>query len=355
MRTYDDKTKGISESNGRFILPVFTPCDEAIFKASYIIASNIKCNGKITALFDMTVLGNLEAAELEVKGRFICTGKCEVSGAIIVQNDIWVEDIRAKSIETHDRIIAQEIGTSTLNADGNIIVGKILAVEKLAKSAKNILCGETAYGAGEVAANVVITGEPIDLDKGLEAVIANRYLHAPTTTASASTVVPTVDIISQKTTELIKTGNWFAYLELLTKSAICEEDMLKFKRWSEILSEADNIIRNGIDRCKNVGILIWVTEIAKSNYFVDWSTTDMLFDALNIHFAKLVQSDKSNITCLIKNFREWLQALYVLNRFGKSMDTAVRDLAFELIYSNLGLKAKFVSDRLNEKRWTVHG
>lgn len=353
MSTYDDKTKGIIESKGRFILPVFKPCDEATFKASYIVASNVKCNGKITALFDLTVLGNLEAAELDVKGRFICTGKCAVSGAVIVQNDIWAEDIRADSIETHDRIIVQEIDAGTVNADGNIVAGKILAVEKLAHSAKNILCGETVYGSGKVAANAVITGEPIDLDEGAEAVIA-PYSYAPTAVAPVSAAASAVDLISQGTTEFAPKGNWAAYLDLLAKSAVYEEDKLKFERWSGILSEAESLIRKGIERCKNVGLLIWVVEIASSDYFVDWSMTGSLLAALNRHFAKLVQSDKSSVVCSIKSYGEWLQALKVLHQFAESMDNAVYDVAFELLVSNLGLKAKFVSERLNEKGWKAH-
>ena len=133
MTTFDDKTKGTIESGRRFILPTFNQCDEATFKASYIVTSDVKCDGKITALFDLIVLGSIEAAELDVKGRFICLGKCDVSGTILVQNEIWVNDVRAKNIETNDRIFAQEIDVETIIANGSIVVGKILAVEKLAK------------------------------------------------------------------------------------------------------------------------------------------------------------------------------------------------------------------------------
>lgn len=353
MSTYDDKTKGTVDSNGRFILPVFKPCDEATFKASYIVASNVKCNGKITALFDLTVLGNLEAAELDVKGRFICTGRCEVSGAVIVQNDIWAEDIRADSIETYDRIMAQEIDSGTIVTAGNIVVGKILAVEKLAQSAKNILCGETAYGSGKVTANAVITGEPIDLDEGEEAVVT-PFSYTSTDVAPVIAAASGVDLVFEGAAKYAPISNWAAYLDLLAKSAVCEEDKSKFKRWSGILSEAESLTRKGIERCKNVGLLIWVVEIANSDYFVDWSVTGSLLAALNIHFAKLVQSDKSSVVCSIKSYGEWLQALEVLHRFGESMDNEVYDVAFDLLVSNLGLKAKFVSERLNEKGWKAH-
>jgi hypothetical protein len=98
MTIYDDKSKGVIESGGRFILPVFIPCDEVTFKASYIVTSNVKCNGKITALFDLVALGDMDAAELDVKGRFVCLGNCNISGSMVVQNEIWANDLHATSI-----------------------------------------------------------------------------------------------------------------------------------------------------------------------------------------------------------------------------------------------------------------
>lgn len=351
---FDDKIKGIIESNDRLILPKFKYCSEAIFKASYIVASDVKCEGKITALFDLTVLGNIEASDLEVKGRFVCTGRCDIRGTVIVQNDIWVEDIQAGSIETRDKIVAQEIDVGTVKADGNIVVGKILAVEKLAQSAMNILCGETAYGSGKVAAHAVITGEPIDLDEGEEAVIA-PYSYTPTTADTVCTVAAEVDLIAQRNALFASSENWPAYLDLLDKSAFCEEDKSRFKRWCGTLSEAEIFTRHETEHYNNLALLIWVIEIANSYYFKDWLFTSSLLTDLNKYFAKLVRRDKSKVICSIKNYREWLQALEVLRIYGESMDKMVYNVAFELIVSNLGLKAKFVSERLDEKGWKANG
>jgi hypothetical protein len=353
MSIYDDKTKGINETNGRFILPVFKHCDEAIFKASYIVASDVKCDGKITALFDLTIIGNLEAAELDVKGRFICTGRCEVSGTISVQYDIWAEDIRADNIEAHDRILAQELDISTISADGNIVVGKILAVEKLAQSAKNIICGETAYGSGKISANTVITGEPIDLDEGEESLVA-PHLYAPIATSSASTTA-VIETTVLKTISHNPKGNLGNYLDSLVKAAVCEEDESKFKRWKVIISEVEKLNRIGFDDYKNIGLLIWVLEIANSEYFMDWPVTKTLLEVLNRHFIKLVQKEKSSIIFRIDSYNEWLKALELLHRYGETLDNAVYDVAFELIVSSLGLKAKFVNERLNEKGWKACG
>jgi hypothetical protein len=348
MITYDNKTKGITELDGRFILPEFKTCNEATFKASYIIASNVKCSGKITALFDLTVIGNLQADELDVKGRFICTGRCEVRGAVIVQNDIWAEEIRAESIQSHDRIIAQDIDIGTVYADGNIVAGKILAVEKLALSKKKILCGETVYGAGKIAANEIITGEPIDLDEGKEAVI-DPYTYVPIHIQQREHVKD--NLILPTVIELQRTNNWTAYIELLVNLAESDDDQIKFKLWGEVLYAAERIISSQIDNYKDVALLIWILEIANSYHFANWPITNSLLSRFDRHFSNMIQRDKSNIVCIINNYGEWLHALEILNRFGELLDNDVNNLAFELLVSNLGLKAKFVTERLSEKGW----
>src|SRR5665647_216725 len=147
MTTYNDKTIGIVASDGRFILPYCIDCDDVTFKASYIVASNIKCKGKITALFDLIVIGDLEANEIDVKGRFLCMGKCKAD-TIIVYDEIWSEEITAISIETNSRITAQALKAKTIIAEGSILIARTLDIGSTAESKKAIICGETVFGSG---------------------------------------------------------------------------------------------------------------------------------------------------------------------------------------------------------------
>lgn len=359
MTIYDDKTKGAIDSGGRFILPSFKPCAEVTFKASYVVASNIKCDGKVTALFDLIVLGDIEAAELDIKGKFVCFGKCDVSGTILVQNEIWVDDVRAERIEAHDRIVAQEIDGGTILADGSIVVGKILAVEKLAKSKKFILCGETAYGAGKVAANIIITGDPLDLDGGEEAVISpSTYRPStkqPQPPSSITAATEPVDLITYGEAEYAPLGNFRGYLDFLTSVSCDDESKAKFARWRYVISEAEATCQNGISEYTNIAMVIWLAEIAGSVYFKNWGMINDLFATFKKHFKDLAKGANGCIGCVIDCYDQWLEALSILSRFGALIDSIiVYRVAFELVVSNLGLKAKFVSERLNEKGWEAH-
>ncbi|MFT9055622.1 MAG: hypothetical protein ABF449_03205 [Ethanoligenens sp.] len=358
MTTYDDKTKGIVSSDGRFILPLCKEYDDLTFKASFIVIPSIKCKGKITALFDLIVLGDVEAKEIDVKGRFVCLGKCSINGSVVVQNEIWANDLRASNIESHDRIVAQEIDGDTIIADGSIVVGKILAVEKLAKSDKNIICGETAYGAGKIAANSVITGEPIDLDNGEDAV-ESPNLYRPVVTQSqptqaVSTSTEPIDLIAHGESEYAPSVDFTGYFDFLISTVYDDELKAKFARWKEVLIGAETIIQSGISKYTNIAVFIWLVEIAFSDYFKNWDAVADIFISFENHFKVLVARDKEAIGCAIDSYDKWLEALSILSRFGALIDRTVYGVAFELVVSNLGLKAKFVSERLHEKGWEAH-
>lgn len=355
MTTYDDKTKGIFASGGRFILPLFKECDDVTFKASYIVVPSIKCKGKITALFDLIALGDVEAKEIDVKGRFICLGNCIVRGSIVVQSEIWANDLRASIIESHDKIVVQEIDGDTIVADGNIVVGKILAVEKLAKSYKNILCGETAYGAGKVAANTIITGEPIDLDDGEDAVESpNIYRPIVAQLRPTATFAETIDLMTHGESEYAPSGDFTGYIDFLTSSVFEENRKAKFASWKNVLSEAEAVRKSGINEYTNIAIIIWLAEIAWSDYFKKWEMIDEIFGSFERHFKELIARDKSAVSFAIDSYGRWLEALLILSRFGSLIDKTVYGVAFEIVVSNMGLKAKFVSERLNEKGWEAY-
>ena len=173
---YDDKHKDVVVSGKKLIVPATIKESELVFKASFYIVGDVYCDGKIIALFDLTVLGNIYAEELDVKGSLVCTGKCNVKTMISVQNGIWVEDLVTDHLICHDNCMAQGLNATDVRVDGNIIIGKAFGIEGSAQCDQKIICGETVYGAGRVAADMVILGEPIDLDGGSDALFSpNTY------------------------------------------------------------------------------------------------------------------------------------------------------------------------------------
>jgi len=285
MVIYDDKTPNAITSGTQLLIPISHSSEDVTFKASYIVSSNLNCKGKVTALFDLLVFGDVHADEMDVKGRFICMGHCVVTGAIVVQNDMWCEDVQASSIVCHDRIVAQSIDAGTIVAEGNIIIGKTFAIEEKAKTNQNILCGETAYGAGKIIASHILTVEPLDLDEGEEA-LESPFQYTPSTDSE-------VFIESSKESAKFKNNNDYSgYISTLIKYS---EDYTRkrLKKYLNVLKTVEMAIPSSISELRDVALLIWLIEISQSVYFKSWNTITEWTTAVLGHFQNMAEGKLS--------------------------------------------------------------
>ena len=316
MVVYDDKTKKTIKSGSQLLITEINCSEDVTFKASYVVSSDLRCGGKITALFNLVVFGDVDAEEIDVKGRFVCMGKCSVSGAIVVQDDIWVEDLRANSITCHNRIVAQSIDVDSIVADGNIIVGKTLAIEEKAQTSQNVMCGETAYGAGRVVASRILTVEPLDLDDGEEA-LESPFQYVPKV---SSCVTPELARLSAK---YASTNDYSSFLTKLLKSADKSEKE-QYKKYLMVLKTVESAYPSEISKFKDVSLLFWMIEISNSELFNGWSDVKEWTDALLNHFKSIAEGN-SNGSQDLKPATKIEEGYYVLHfKFGKGVVRTVR-------------------------------
>jgi len=418
MAVYDDKTPGIIKSGNYSMISNVKSRTEAVFKASYIVASGIQVDGKITALFDLIVIGDVSAHDIDVKGKFVCIGNCNVDNSVTVQDKLFVKEIRAKSIEVHDDITAQEIDVDVLKADGNIIVGQTLATEELAYSAQNILCGETAYGAGRISAHAIITGEELDMDDGEEAIVEPNKIVFDNTDTKKNTSCK----------KYAEKSDFESYLgELLENCGVDEMQEYAFVRWLRILKKVADVKKQPTFECYDIGLLLGLTEIRFSEYFCDWPTIAEWQSEFLDKFNKMSNGESLNpaakldiknlsigqrlvhsnygigtitdinrkeytmVKVLFENekeisfqmeialkffsradtetaekiisklciqpegFEEWATYLEILRIYGHMFSPKLVERTLELLCSKLGIKSKFILDRIQENGWAENG
>ena len=416
MAIYDDKTLGIIKSGNYFFVNNVKSRTEAIFKASYIVGSNLHIDGRITASFDLVVLGDVEAQDIDIKGSFICLGNCHVDNSITVQGKMSVKGVRAKKIEIHDEITAQEIDVDTINVDGNIIVGQTLAVEILAKSGQKILCGETAYGAGKISAHEIITGEELDMDDGRESIVEPQR-------------IPVGDRYERPAESLGKKysikNDYTSYLNELRNNDNDKVLQSSLSRWERTLNQVNGILKQSKFSCYDIGILLSLTEITNSVYFIGWDkiaqwqqyflekfnkmsngeeleipkaltlnnltinqrvrhktygsgiiktlsktgivkatvafdngkTVEFQMDIAIRHFSLAeedVLSPEEILNMLFiqpHEYGEWISYLNVLRIYHDKFSKNLYNLSINLLYSSIGLKHKFIMEKLNENGW----
>ena len=279
MVVYDDKTSNAITSGTQMLIPSCQDSEDVTFKASYIVSSDLNCQGKVTALFDLVVFGDVHADEIDVKGRFICMGHCVVSGAIVVQNDMWCEDVRATAITCHDRIVAQSIDADSIFADGSIIIGKTLAIEKKAQTNQNVICGETAYGAGKIIASSILTVEPLDLDDGEEA-LESPFQYSPKTQSTIQ--------ISAESAKYEKDNDYAGYIAALIKNS--EEPVQKqLKKYLTVLKAVEMAAPSSVSEFRDAALLIWLVEMSNSDYFKGWNTISEWTETVLTHFQNVAE------------------------------------------------------------------
>ena len=402
---FDDKTKGVIASGRDLIIPEVDEDEEVVFKASFLIAGDLKCVTKVTALFDLIVVGDLECNDIDVKGKLICLGNCVVHNTIDVQNEIWVNEIHASKIVCHDRIVCQGIDADRVKADGDILVGKTFAIEDRAETFQKILCGETAYGAGKIVANTIITAEPLDMDDGEDA-LENPFVFKPEGSSSA---------LFEDLQQFVSNNDYLGYFKAL--SAIENDDNRdKFERAQRVFQAMNIAFPDQISEFKDVTLVLWLIEMIKSDYFlmIDHFTNlingrettqfepkpakslaegnvvshvsfgrgivteieegqkgkyvNIEFDDHGIkkfpipnslHFFKIISEKqglssleiRNSVECNISGYDEWVAALTILNANKSILGDGLYDAIFDKLLSQIGLKSKFIHDRMREKGW----
>lgn len=422
MIVFDDKSEVLAKNEKYFIVDDVNENQDVTFKASYIVASDLMCSGKITALFNLVVFGDIEASEIDVKGKLICLGSVKVDGQIVVQNDIWADDIEAKSVVSHSQIFVQSADAEMLKCDGKVLVGKTLSLEDVAEIGDLLICGETAFGAGRIIANSVITAEPIDMDDGAES-IEDPNTYSPTTGKHNHKI----DLVEAGMTRFESQNDYEGYLATLIQNAD-EEEGLIFDSWLKALYAIETYSKNNFSNCCDIMLLVKLVEIKNSVYFKNWVIIGEWLNGLNSYFLSILQTPiktretipcesmkhgdvvnhkkfgvgtvggvkkengndyaevifkskqaftirkfalpeslqffekvieiektediaEQKLMCNISSYAEWLEALLVIEKSKNCINKEVKNAIYENLMGYVGLKAKFMNDRLTERGW----
>lgn len=292
MIFYDDKVVGVTNSNGNLSISEVCADEDVIFKASFVVTGDLSCDGKVTGLFDLIVLGNVKAKEIDVKGRFVCLGECEIEESVLVQYDIYANSMKAESIVGREQIIAGSIDVGTISSEGSIIVGKVLSVNERAETQQNIICGETAYGSGSLAANCVITGDPLDMDDG-DAIETPPCKYEPKSQTPQQQQVALIPAISP----YVKDNDYTNYIrDYLVKTEEGKKEI--FDNYNKVLKAVETMVPTKFAGTKDAALLLMMIELSNSKYFVGWEAIQQWTQEFRDYFRELIVEKSFDISNL---------------------------------------------------------
>ena len=269
-RQYDSAETVVGEKN---ILEAFDCEDVVLFNESYVVIGGEAHARIIRAAYDLVVVGDLSAAEIQVNGTLTVTGSVVAQKINCSNNFICQGDVTVGSIYVGGDIFAASIKCNDFLCDGNAVVRTTIDIDSSSRTEKTMVACEGIIGGGTFAAMNAIANEYFEFDGDIEGYIVE--LDTKTTLSEVAT--PAAVTVPEDFSEL-------SIEEALSK--IAERIRLEYARVEkldedELLDWTHKLSSSVLGELKDIGILFdQLTQISYKDEIDD------LGDYLVIEYAK---------------------------------------------------------------------
>lgn len=193
----------------RNILESFESKDVVIFNESYTVVGELLSAKKISALYDLTVLGDINANEILVNGDLTVIGNITSEKLTCANYLICQGEVESKSIDVGN-IIADSIRCESFNCEGNAVIKNTIDIDDNCKVDNVIFAGEGIVGAGSFSALNAIANEYFEFDGKVEGnvleLLSDKKINEATKTEILDiSSMPLPDIVEQLDKRLTET------------------------------------------------------------------------------------------------------------------------------------------------------
>ena len=155
LRQYDSSDTVIG---GKNILKAFKSDDVAIFNESYTIIGNETTAKKISATYDLTIIGDVTVDEIKVNGELIVIGNISANVLNCDNTFICQGHVDAKKILVGS-IVAKSVKCTEFVCDGNALIETTIDIDESSRTEKTMVACEGIMGAGSFTALNAIANE----------------------------------------------------------------------------------------------------------------------------------------------------------------------------------------------------
>lgn len=134
-----------------------------VFNKSFTITGRKLSAQSIYACYDLTVIGNLDADEIEVAGKLYVIGNINAKQLSCHDTIVCSGDITADIIDCSE-IVANNIDCASIICTGNIVLRSTINVNKTLRSERSVIAGEGILGNGHFSAKNAIATEYFNFD-----------------------------------------------------------------------------------------------------------------------------------------------------------------------------------------------
>lgn len=183
-RQYDSSDTIIGEKN---ILEAFDCDDVVLFNESYVIIGEETHARIIRAAYDLTIIGDLFASEIQVNGTLTVAGNILAQKINCSNNLLCQGSLTADSIYVGSDLIADSVKCGEFLCDGNAVIRTTIDIDKASRTEKTMVACEGIIGGGTFAAMNAIANEYFEFDGDVEGNVVE--LETETTLSEVSTPV----------------------------------------------------------------------------------------------------------------------------------------------------------------------
>lgn len=132
-----------------------------IFNESYTITGKNIIAPSVLASYDLTVIGDMDVKEIEVKGNLYVMGDIKASNISCSNAIVCIGTINADTIIASE-IVANDISCHSIECPGNIIVRTTIDIDGSLESNSSVMTGEGIIGRGTFSAKNAVAAEYCD-------------------------------------------------------------------------------------------------------------------------------------------------------------------------------------------------
>ena len=317
-----------------------------VFNESYMITGVKVSAPSIYACYDLTVFGDLDVEEIEVRGNLYVIGNIKTKKLSCLKSIICSGDIDAETIYGSE-IVANDIVCSLISCTGNVVVRTTIDVGESLRSKKSIMAGEGILGNGLFSAKNAVAVEYFDF----EGQVLGKVMELDTdaTFGELHALSPEEESFD----EVSKILNKKISEELEKAGEVDEDQMVDFVKKisdtdTDLLSDWEKLTKalvelSYVDRITNLYDYLIIIMAAKllPEEIVGYETIEHVFDNL------LVEAEKELDTLPFhaKSVEDFAYALKIVTLCSNEL-RIVQDEALDRIFQSIGIKYKTVKSFL---------
>lgn len=337
------------------------------FKVSSVYPQSIVSEKGILSNHDLTIIGDITADNINIKGSFNCKGNCNakkimVNGEFICEGDLECDEliirekavikniVFAKRIEIMSDCIVQQ----SLNLEGELTIDSYL------------LLGEGLFGSGSIKAKKILYGDFNDfigqIDGDIVEDVTIRSKTNPTVKQHSSA------FSLSNLAEEIDAGQQLLF-EQLVEIGVNNDDWVKLGKDLEEVSYISKDIEIQNEFYKKMNKLRGLKTIYANDYLdaIEIENEAESYISANkynkkqltlIKFAfenslKAGSNREDILQMKLNSYLEFMHYQCILTTYGQQIPDDAFELIAESLYSSIGIKPVFIRKILESKGWNI--